>query len=401
MRLRPDTLAMTATLALLTALGPLSTDMYLPSLPEIAKVFNADTASTQLTLSFFLAGFAVGQIFYGPLSDRYGRKPVLLSGFVIFLVATFLCSFAPSIEALTALRFLQALGASGPIVLARAVVRDLYEGPRAAKEMSRMGTVMGLVPAIAPIAGGFSEAYFGWRMSFFITFVLGLTLCVIVLIGLPETNRHWSKERISPLSILRGYRSLLHHHGYRTYVALSALTYGGLFAFISGSSFVLQKVYGLAAIHYGLAFGFVVVGYIAGTLLAQRCVGTLGIEKTIRLGVLCLAGGGALMLALVLIGTGSMLEIIGPMAIYTCGVGLVMPQSMAGAMAPFGDRAGTASSFLGLVQMTFAALIGAGVGLGLQNHPFALPIAIALLGGLAALIFLSTRHWRQPPLTAK
>ena len=128
MKLRPDTFAMTATLALLTALGPLSTDMYLPSLPEIARVFKADTASTQLTLSFFLAGFAVGQIFYGPLSDRYGRKPVLLGGFFMFLAATFLCPFAPSIEALTGLRFLQALGASGPIVLARAVVRDLMKG---------------------------------------------------------------------------------------------------------------------------------------------------------------------------------------------------------------------------------------------------------------------------------
>lgn len=394
MKLRPDTLAMTATLALLTALGPLSTDMYLPSLPEIAKVFNADTASTQLTLSFFLAGFAVGQIFYGPLSDRYGRKPILLAGFAIFLVATFLCPFASSIESLTVLRFLQALGASGPIVLARAVVRDLYEGAKAAREMSRMGTVMGLVPAIAPIGGGFTEAYFGWKMSFFITFALGLALCVIVIWALPETNHNRSKEPISPLSILRSYGHLLQHRGYRTYVALSALTYGGLFAFISGSSFVLQQVYGLGAIPYGLAFGSVVLGYITGTLIAQRLVGSHGIERTIRWGVVFLALGGGTMLALVLWGTGSMLEIVLPMAVYTCGVGLVMPQSMAGAMGPFAKRAGTASSFLGLVQMTFAAIIGACVGLGLQAHPLALPVTIAALGGLAALVFLTTKRLR-------
>lgn len=394
MKLRPDTFAMTATLALLTALGPLSTDMYLPSLPDIARVFKADTASTQLTLSFFLAGFAVGQIFYGPLSDRYGRKPILLGGFAMFLVATFLCPFAPSIDALTALRFVQALGASGPIVLARAVVRDLYEGPKAAREMSRMGTVMGLVPAVAPIAGGFTEAYFGWKMSFFITFALGLVLCLIVLWGLPETNQHRNKDRISALSILRGYGHLLQHHGYRTYVALSALTYGGLFAFISGSSFVLQKVYGLSAIPYGLAFGSVVLGYIVGTLIAQRLVGSHGIERTIRWGVIALALGGGAMLVLVLFGTGSMLEIVLPMAVYTCGVGLVMPQSMAGAMAPFASRAGSASSFLGLVQMAFAAVIGAGVGLGLQAHPLALPMTIAALGGLAALVFLSTKRLR-------
>ncbi len=161
--LKPDTLALTVVLALLTALGPLSTDMYLPSLPAIAAGLNATTGQTQLTLSAFLLGFAAGQFFYGPISDRVGRKPVLLFGLGLFTLASLVCALSPNIETLIGARFLQALGASGPIVLGRAIVRDFYEGPRAGRELSRMGTIMGVVPALAPILGGIIERFFGWQ----------------------------------------------------------------------------------------------------------------------------------------------------------------------------------------------------------------------------------------------
>ena len=378
--LKPNTWALTALLALLTALGPLSTDLYLPSLPSIASDFHTGTAAAQTTLSAFLFGFALGQIFHGPLSDRLGRKPVLLTGIALFIVASFACSFAPTIDWLVAGRFLQALGASGPIVLGRAIVRDLYEGARAGRELSRMGSVMGLVPALAPMIGGVIETRYGWRFSFTAMLVFGVILGLIVIMGLPETLRGKTSEPLSLRSILTDYFQLLKNPRYRFYVSLSALSYGGLFAFISGSSFVLQQHYGLDAMLFGISFSLVVVGYISGTLLAARLVVKSGIDHTIGIGTAALAIGGTVMAVAFLFGPVSPFAILVPMMIYTLGVGLVMPQSMAGAMSPFPDRAGTASSMLGLIQMVFAAFGGLLLGHLLEWGAWPLPIMIAIFG---------------------
>jgi DHA1 family bicyclomycin/chloramphenicol resistance-like MFS transporter len=387
LRLRPDTLALTAVLALLTALGPLSTDMYLPSLPAITQELRTTTSGTQLTLSAFLAGFAVGQLFYGPVADKIGRKPVLLFGLGLFILASVACTLADSIEMLVAGRFAQALGASGPIVLARTVVRDLYEGARAGRELSRMGTIMGVVPALAPILGGVIHEISGWRTTFGVTVVIGLLLFATVATGLPETIRQKNPAPLSIANVIRGFRDLLAHRSYRVYIALAALTYGGLFAFISGSSFVLQGRYGLGEIPYALSFAVMVVGYIAGTLLAQRVVGKRGLDGTIALGVAAQAAGGLAMLGLNLIGTGFSAEVTLPMALYTLGVGLTLPQVMASAMTPFPMKAGAASSLLGIVQMSFAAIVGIGLGLALDLSDLALPLTIATLGLAALALF--------------
>lgn len=395
MTFRPNTFALTALLGLMTALGPLSTDMYLPSLPAIGTSFGASTSLAQLSLSSFLAGFACGQIVYGPLSDRRGRKPVLLAGLCIFLLASLACAFADSITFLILARFFQALGASGPIVLARAIVRDLYDGSQAGRELSRMGTIMGIVPAAAPILGGVLEASFGWRSNFFVMALIGTALGLTIIFRLPETIRHRSREAFSVLSVLRGYRALLRHHGYRSYVALSSLTYSGLFCFISGATFVLQGYYGLNEIAFGFSFASVVIGFISGSFIAQRIVTRLGLNRTISIGMALITFGGAAMMLLSLFAPKSVLSVIIPMAFYTGGVGFIMPQSMAGAMQPFSDRAGAASSLLGLIQMSSAAIAGAVIGHALEHAPqLPLPTGIALLAFAALGVFVMTRSVR-------
>ena len=187
--LRPDTLALTALLALLTAIGPLSVDLYLPSLPAIGAALAASPAAVGLTISFYLIGFAAGQIAYGPLSDRHGRKPVMFAAMLIYCVATLVCALAPTIEALIAARALQAFGSSGAIVLSRAVVRDLYDGPRAGRELSLMAMIMGLAPLVAPVIGSLLQAAVGGRACFVFLVLAGIAAAAAVRWLRPETLR--------------------------------------------------------------------------------------------------------------------------------------------------------------------------------------------------------------------
>ncbi|MCE2933472.1 MAG: Bcr/CflA family efflux MFS transporter, partial [Hyphomicrobiales bacterium] len=236
--LKSGTLGMTILLGLLTAIGPLSTDMYLPSLPSIQQHFGATTAQAQWTLSAYLLGFALGQVFYGPLSDRRGRKQVMLAGLALYAFANLASAMAPSLEVLIAARFLQGVGAAGPMVLARAIVRDLHEGREAGQMLARMGTIMGIVPAIAPMLGAGIEILSGWRMNFLAVVFLAIALGIAVARRLPETLRQPLVSPFSVREIMRGYGELCRDGRFTSFAVLSAVTYAGLFAFISGSSFV-------------------------------------------------------------------------------------------------------------------------------------------------------------------
>src|SRR5215470_2324124 len=290
--LRPDTFALTALLALLTALGPLAVDMYLPSFPEIGRLLNASPATVQLTLSLYLVAYAVGQVVYGPLSDRYGRIPVLRAVLIVFCVASLACALAPTIELLLSARMVQALGSSGAIVLARAIVRDLYSGARAGRELSLMGAIMALAPVGAPMIGGGLQSAFGWRSHFALQIAFGLIATFVVWRKLPETLKAPAAGPFSLRAVFENYRVIARNRAVLAYIGMLSVSFGGMFAWISGSSFVLQDIYHLSALSFGLAFAAASAGYLAGTALATRIVTRLGLDRTIGIGSLALALGG-------------------------------------------------------------------------------------------------------------
>jgi MFS transporter, DHA1 family, multidrug resistance protein len=218
--LRPDTFALTAVLALLTAAGPLSVDMYLPSLPDIGRELAARPAQVQLTISFYLVGFALGQIVYGPISDRHGRKPILLAALALFSIAGLACAFASSIEVLIIARFLQAFGGSGAVVLARAIVRDLYSDARAGREFSLMGAIMAVAPTIAPLIGSVLQAAFSWHAIFVTLFALGSVAAVVVGGLLPETLKSRAPEPLSLHSTMRIYRTFMKNSAFLAHLGI-------------------------------------------------------------------------------------------------------------------------------------------------------------------------------------
>jgi len=387
-------MSLTALLALLTAFGAISTDMYVPSMPDIGRQLGADASIVQLTLSSYLAGFAIGQIIYGPISDRFGRKPTLLVALAIFCAASFACAVASTIEMLIIARAFQALGGAAAVMLPRAVVRDLYSGERAGQELSRMGAIMSFAPVVAPLIGAVVQTGFGWRATFIIIVAIGLATTIMVWRTLPETLPHHSARPIRFAEIGRSYRTIVSHRAFLAYLGIIASSYAGLFAWISGSPFVLQNIYGLSPLWFGVAFAVACVGSLAGAAAASWLVMRIGLDRTIGLGSAVLAVGGLAMVASLELGLSPTMSLVLSMVVYHTGLMIAMPQSIAGAMTPFPDCAGTASSIVGFAQQASAAMIGSLVGIMLGQSGGPLALSIAAMGCLALLIWASTRRLR-------
>ncbi len=380
--------ATTLSLALLVALGPLSTDMYLPALPSMAEEFSTGSGSIQLTLSLFLAGFALAQIIYGPLSDRFGRKPVLISGLMIFTLSSLACALSDNIVSLIIFRFLQALGGSAGPVLGRAMVRDIHGAENSGKVLSHIATAMALAPAVAPVAGGFMSLFWGWESIFLFLALLGLSGTALLHYKIAESAPEEFRHPKSVHQILRDYQTLFRDRKYLGYTLTCTLVYAGLFCFLSGSSFVVIDYYGIAQESYGLLFALVVIGYIVGTLTGGRLSLKKGYQTLVMLGsIICLLSG-LIMLGLALTEPTQVAATIGPMMLFMVGVGLVMPQSMAGALADYPHMAGSASGLLGFIQMTSACVSGVIVGHGYDGTPLIMSAMIALMGILTLTCYM-------------
>lgn len=384
----------TVLLAAAVALGPLAIDMYLPALPMIGDNLSASAGEVQLTLSLYLVGFAIAQLLCGPLADRFGRKPIMIGGFVLFAIASIGCALAESIETLLAFRFLQALGGSAGPVLGRAAVRDIYTPREAARIMAILASIMALAPAIAPTLGGFMMVNLGWESLFLALGAYSLLMALVVAFGIPEPMKPEHRQSMAIRSLLRNYRVIGSDIRFIGYTLTNSLAFAGLFAFLSGSSFVLIEFFGVKPQYFGLFFACVVAGYIAGNLMAIRLGRRLMPDQILFRGLVVAVIGSLVMSGLALESVNSVWAIILPQMVFMAGVGMLLPQTMAGALASFPSMAGSASALFGFTQMTVAATVGVLVGYFHNGTPVVMAsiIAICAVSALASYLLLVRDH---------
>jgi DHA1 family bicyclomycin/chloramphenicol resistance-like MFS transporter len=380
-------------LGAVNAIGPLSIDMYLPAFPEISRSLDASATEVQLTLTACVAGLALGQLVVGPLSDRLGRRLPLVAAMATYTVAALLCSVAPSAPVLMALRLVQGLAGAGGVVIARAVVRDLHSGAAAVRLFSSLMLVTGLAPILAPLAGAQVLAVTSWRGIFVVLAVLAALLAALVALGLPETLPAERRSDHGLRHTLAIMRSLLRDRWFVGHALAGGLGFGALFAYISGSSFVLQGIYGVSPQLYSVLFAMNGLGLIAGSQVNARLVGRFTPAALLRAGLLSITASAATLLAVVLVGGLGVWAVLGPMFVIVSSLSFVLPNSTALALADHADVAGTASAVLGVGQFLIGALVAPLVGAGGTDSavPMAAVMTAAAAGALVARRFARRR----------
>jgi DHA1 family bicyclomycin/chloramphenicol resistance-like MFS transporter len=380
----------------LSSFGPLSIDMYLPALPAMARDLHTSAAVAQLSLTACLIGLATGQLLAGPLSDARGRRRPLLTGVASYAVASALCIAAPSIWALLALRLVQGFAGAAGIVIARAIVRDLYDGDELARFFALLLMVNGAAPIVAPIAGAQLLHFTTWRGVFAVLAVIGVAMLVATAIGLPETLPPGRRRSGGARAIARDGRRLLADREFCGYALASGLAFGAMFAYISGSPFVLQAMFGVSPQLFSVIFAINGLGIIAAGQISRRLIGRVPPRALLAAGLTGSAAGGAALLIAAAAGIGLPM-ILPALFIVVSSVGLILPNATALALAGHARDAGSASAVLGLAQFAIGAAAAPLVGVAGPHTDLPMAIVICVLGIGAWLSRPKSRHPGEPP----
>ncbi|MFT4613355.1 MAG: DHA1 family bicyclomycin/chloramphenicol resistance-like MFS transporter [Bacteroidia bacterium] len=385
--LKPESRALLALLAALVALGPLSVDMYIPAMPSMMTALGTDISSMHLTLSTYLAGFAIFHLVCGPLADRFGRRPVLIGGTILFVAACLGCAFSTTVEELMIYRFIQGVGACVGPTLARTVARDVFGPTRAARALSLIAMLMALAPAVAPTLGGILLLWLPWPVVFVFLAIYGTAMVALIHVFLPESLP--VRQSLHPVSIARNYRTLFRDPLFLQVTLASSMIYAGLFTYLSSSSFVYINMLGVPVQYFGFIFLTSVAGYMLGSAISARLARSHPSEYTVLTGVGIAAGSMSAMLVGSTLWPMSIAALMLPMIFYSTSMGLVLPNAMAIALRPFPQIAGTASAMLGFIQMGISGLASGLIGVLLADTPEPMVYQMSAITLIAVLLSLN------------
>ncbi|MBG9377628.1 multidrug effflux MFS transporter [Panacibacter sp. DH6] len=359
-------------LGLLSSIGPFSIDMYLPGFPQIASDLHTTVAVVSLSLSSFFIGISIGQLIYGPLLDRFGRKRPLCVGLILYIITSAGCALAASADQLIILRFLQAFGSCAGMVASRAMVRDLFPVNETAKVFSQLMLVIGVSPIIAPTAGGYLTAAFGWHSVFVVLTIMVSLILAAVYFFLPESKKPDRSISLRVKPTVRNYISVIKEPQFLTYSFTGALATAGLYAYISGSPHVFMQLFNASEKLYGWIFAIIAAGLIACSQVNSFLLRKYRSEQIIRVASICQAITGATLFVFAIVGWLNLLGSVIIIAVFLCCQGFIFPNASALSLAPFTRNAGSASAMLGAIQMSIGAISSATVS-ALSNNT-ALPM---------------------------
>jgi len=377
-------------LGALSAFGPLSIDMYLPALPSLSRDFSTGASQVQLTLSACLLGLALGQTIAGPISDALGRRRPLLVGLTAYALASLLCVVAPSVFALVVLRFIQGVAGAAGIVIARAIVRDLYSGVAVARFFSLLMLVNGLAPILAPLFGGLLLRFTSWRGVFIVLAIIGTLLVLAAATGLSETLPPDRRQSGGVRATITTFRQLLTNRFFVGYALSCGLAFGAMFAYISGSPFVLQDIYGLSPQLFSVLFGMNAFGLMLAGQVNGRLVSRVPPVRLLATGLTATAIGGAALLGVVTIGGLGLLGVLPSLFVVVSSLGFVLPNAAALALSGHPRTAGSASALLGVLQFAIGAIAAPLVGVSGTRTALPMSVVMAALGvsALGAFVLL-------------